>query len=202
MTAQCLTVSVLGSVHSLLRSLLCVSAPTMKLLILVALVAAATGAQGQRVGTLGKPPQPLFQRPQFGNGMILQRGTGTLVFGYNAAAPIHLKIVFNNNTETSAISNAPDAANNGRWIATLPEIDAAHTSTVTATDGINIDILNDVAWGDVLLCGGTYWLISQSDNQVSYHTQLSKEENPRGSPPVIRLRSRIALHLNPSPLYQ
>ena len=110
--------------------------------------------------------------------------------------------VFNNNTETSAISNAPDAANNGRWIATLPEIDAAHTSTVTATDGINIDILNDVAWGDVLLCGGTYWLISQSDNQVSYHTQLSKEENPRGSPPVIRLRSRIALHLNPSPLYQ
>jgi hypothetical protein len=27
---------------------------------------------------------PLFKRPQFGNGMILQRGLGTRVFGSNA----------------------------------------------------------------------------------------------------------------------
>ena len=37
---------------------------------------------------------------------------------------------------------------------TLPNLDAALTSTVAATDGKTTDTLTDVAIGDVLLCGG------------------------------------------------
>ena len=34
----------------------------------------------------------LFQRPQFGDGMILQRGNGTLIFGYKAVAPVKVVV--------------------------------------------------------------------------------------------------------------
>ena len=118
----------------------------MLMLMLSILLGASYTATGSSTGEL-------FQRPQFGDGMILQRGTDTLVFGYNAAAPVTVKVEING-TETHAVSGSPDAANNGRWIATLPNIKAAHSSTVTATDGKVTDTLNDVAWGDVLLCGG------------------------------------------------
>ena len=35
---------------------------------------------------------PLFQRPQFGNGMILQRGNTTRVFGSNAKGRIRITV--------------------------------------------------------------------------------------------------------------
>ena len=35
---------------------------------------------------------PLFQRPQFGNGMILQRGDATRVFGSNAKGRIRVTV--------------------------------------------------------------------------------------------------------------
>ena len=51
-----------------------------------------------------------------------------------------------------ATSSAPGPG--GSWMVTLPNMDAALTSTVTATDGKTTDTLTDVAIGDVLLCGG------------------------------------------------
>lgn len=109
------------------------------------LVAAAAAAAG------GRAAGALFQRPQFGPGMILQRGAGTRLFGNGATAAVKVTVAVNGATVAEATSGAPVS---GRWVVSLPSVAAAASSTVVATDGASTDTLTDVAWGDVLLCGG------------------------------------------------
>jgi len=93
----------------------------------------------------------LFQRPQFGSGMILQRGHGTRVFGGNASAAVTVTVAVPGGATVTATSPPPS---NGSWLVALPAVSAAPSSVVTATDGSVTDTLDDVAWGEVLLCGG------------------------------------------------
>ena len=92
----------------------------------------------------------LFDAPLFSSGMILQRGEGTRVWGANATGKVTVTVTGG----IKATSQAPGPG--GSWMVSLPNMAAALTSTVTATDGKTTDTLTDVAIGDVLLCGGTY----------------------------------------------
>lgn len=78
-------------------------------------------------------------------------GTGTRVWGVNATAAVTVTIAYGAKV-VKGTSVAPGAG--GSWMVTLPAMEAALTSTVTATDGKTTDRLLDVAVGDVLLCGG------------------------------------------------
>ena len=115
----------------------------------------------------------LFDAPLFSSGMILQRGApsgltpplppaaspathprpcapgaGTKLWGANATGPVTVTV----STGAKATSAAPTEG--GAWSVSLPNVDVAMTSTVTASDGKTTDTLTDVAWGEVLLCGG------------------------------------------------
>ena len=75
-------------------------------------------------------------------------GAGTRLWGANATGPVTVTV----STGAKATSAAPTEG--GAWSVSLPNVDVAATSTVTATDGKTTDTLTDVAWGEVLLCGG------------------------------------------------
>ncbi len=98
---------------------------------------------------LGRAEAQLFDAPLFSSGMILQRGEGTRVWGTNAAGPVTVTV----SGGIKATSGQPSRPH-GSWIVSLPNMAAALTSTVAATDGNTTDTLTDVAIGDVLLCGG------------------------------------------------
>ena len=108
--------------------------------LLLALVASLGSAEAQR-----------FAAPLFSSGMILQRGEGTRVWGANATGPVTVTVTGG----ITASSGKPGPG--GSWMVSLPNMEAALTSTVTATDGKATDTLTDVAIGDVLLCGGNFF---------------------------------------------
>jgi hypothetical protein len=79
-------------------------------------------------------------------------GAGTRLWGANATGPVTVTVSTGGAKRAKATSAAPAAG--GAWSVSLPAVAAAQTSTVTIPDGQTTDTLSDVAWGDVLLCGG------------------------------------------------
>lgn len=114
----------------------------MALLTIVGLAVAAQGGSGT-----------LFSAPLFSSGMILQRGAGTRIWGAGAAGPVTVTVKTAAGTLATAVSTAP-AATGGAWSVSMPAVGAQNATTVTATDGKATETLVDVAWGEVLLCGG------------------------------------------------
>ena len=97
----------------------------------------------------------LFQRPLFSSGMILQRGAGTRIWGTTNATAAVTVTVTDGSTGAVLASVKSAGPSGGKWMVTVAAgVDATMNSTVTATDGVAVDSLADVAWGDVLLCGG------------------------------------------------
>lgn len=86
-------------------------------------------------------------------GLRKQRGAGTRVFGTDASGPVKVTVTVATGSPPITATSAPPGPK-GDWVVTLPLVAAANSSTVSATDGAHTDTLHDVAWGDVLLCGG------------------------------------------------
>jgi sialate O-acetylesterase len=94
-----------------------------------------------------------FHSPLFTDGMLLQRGKGTMVWGSGADALTAIKVsltpVDGNPIVAMAKSNA-----GGNWSVTLPTIAAAKSATLNASDGGSFASLKNIAIGDLILCGG------------------------------------------------
>lgn len=86
----------------------------------------------------------------FSDGMILQRGDHTVVWGEGARASAQVTV------RVGGVANpaSTTAEANGTWKVVLPSVAAMASTNVTATDGDTSVTLSDVAFGDVLLCGG------------------------------------------------
>ena len=136
---------------------------------------AARGANGAGSGIV-------FDAPLFSDGMILQRGDATMVWGKNATPGATVTVTVSSRLRKCARTRVralpcqgPDpraagqvsyadgqvsgagsgkAAADGTWNATVSGLKASKTSSVTASDASSSATLNDVAVGDVLLCGG------------------------------------------------
>ena len=93
----------------------------------------------------------LFSTPLFSSGMILQRGAGTRLWGAGAAGPVTVTVKVGGSTLATAVSTPPTG---GAWSVSMPAVAAQNSTTVTAADGNTTSSLVDVAWGEVLLCGG------------------------------------------------
>lgn len=110
------------------------------------------------------PPQSLdFARPLFADGMILQSGTSTAVWGNGVAGRnVVLTVTAYNGSVLCTTSTLADA--HGNWMITLAALmPPLNSSIVRVTDGSESSELRDVAWGLVLLCGGReYWSIAHS----------------------------------------
>jgi hypothetical protein len=87
--------------------------------------------------------------------MILQRDAATKVWGTGAKPGAEVKLsVAKSMLTTGSMTVAKTLASaDGSWKATL-NVPATASSTLTATDGTSSTKLNDVAFGEVLLCGG------------------------------------------------
>ena len=115
-----------------------------------------------------KPASPVgttfgFDTPLFSDGMILQRDAATKVWGVGAKPGATVTVTVKPASAGSggggdrslALSTAAaTAGDDGAWTTTLTPVAAAASTTVTATDGAATATLRDVAFGDVLLCGG------------------------------------------------
>jgi sialate O-acetylesterase len=107
----------------------------------------------------GRTGQIRFATPLFGDGMILQRRPASArVWGtsdnLNDAISVY---VLAGDARQTVLGNATVTINSstGVWSAVLPPIAARNNSTLVAKDSHgNMAHLRDVAWGDVLLCGG------------------------------------------------
>ena len=85
--------------------------------------------------------------------MILQRDAATKVWGTGAKAGAQVKVSVNAPANDNLETATTLAAGDGSWSTTL-NVSATLTATLTATDGASTATLKDVAFGDVLLCGG------------------------------------------------
>jgi hypothetical protein len=106
----------------------------------------------RKPGCVGPAPAISFASSAglFGEGMILQRGDNTRVWGSGAKAGATVKV-----TVGGAAQSATAAAQaSGSWEVTLPSTAATASTTLTASDGTSNVTLRDVAFGDVILCGG------------------------------------------------
>jgi sialate O-acetylesterase len=89
----------------------------------------------------------------FGDGMLLQRGQPLSVWGSGASPGAVAKVVL-------TVPGAPGATAStvagpaGNWSVSLPAIPEALSSVLTVTCGSSTATLNDVAVGELLLCGG------------------------------------------------
>ena len=92
----------------------------------------------------------------FSDGMILQRGGSTAVWGEGAKA---------RSTVTVSVGGVQMAAKttadaNGYWMATLPPVGATSSTTLSVTDGLTNATLQDVAFGDVMvMCNPKFRLL-------------------------------------------
>jgi hypothetical protein len=90
-----------------------------------------------------------FKSPLFADGMILQRDAPTRVWGTGAKPNVEVKVsILELAIESTAISTA-----DGSWNVTLMNVPATASAILTASDGLSSSKLNDVAFGDVVLCG-------------------------------------------------
>jgi sialate O-acetylesterase len=85
--------------------------------------------------------------------MILQRDTEAKVWGSGANPGATVKVTIAKSMSANEIIGVAFAAPDGSWNTTV-NVPATATSTLTATDGTSSIKLNDVAFGDVILCGG------------------------------------------------
>ena len=125
--------------------------------------------------TAPPPPPPaavLFSSPLFSDGMILQRDVvGTKIWGtsmYNSSnatkttAVVNLSVLDDAGAVLSKVSAAVDGK--GKWTASLTtSVPAKQSTTVVASVSVNgapvgaKARLRNVAFGDVLICGGYVW---------------------------------------------
>ena len=95
--------------------------------------------------------------PVFADGMILQRGSGTKLWGVGASP--HASVVLTL-TDTAAPAGARQlngtavATVNGSWLVVMPSLVAAHDTRIEVSDGASRASLAGVAVGEVLLCSG------------------------------------------------
>ena len=111
----------------------------LALLVLLALIQVAAAQQ------------LAFGSRLFRDGMTLQRGLGTKVWGDGAAPHANVTVVL---TASATVSGAGAASASGSWIVEMPLLTAAASTMVRASDGHTDAALTNVAVGDVLLCGG------------------------------------------------
>ena len=109
----------------------------------------------------GCGPQPLpptalsFHEPLFTDGMILQRDAAAKVWGSGAAAGSQVHVSVKRDGDGLQLSAAYTTASaTGNWSVSMPHVPASNSTTLTVTDGKHTVSLKDVAFGDVLLCGG------------------------------------------------
>jgi len=94
----------------------------------------------------------VFAEP-FGDGMILQRGESTRIWGASASPGSRVKVTVSGSD--GLIAKAHTTADSaGAWELSLPAVAASWSVTVAAADDVSKVELHDVAFGDVLLCGG------------------------------------------------
>ena len=104
----------------------------------------------------------------FANGMILQRGASTVVWGRGAAPASTVTVTVGGVTKVSTTIAGPA----GEWNATLPRVGAMDSTSLSASDGTSTTTLQDVAFGDVVLCGG------QSNMGLGMCGTQSKNQTP------------------------
>ena len=91
----------------------------------------------------------------FADGMILQRGSNTAVWGEGAKPRSTVTVSVGTTTADVVGAIATTTADVvGGWRVVLPTVEAAESTTLSVTDGESNATLRDVAFGDVLLCGG------------------------------------------------
>ena len=116
--------------------------PAIAVLVLLAAAATASSAGLQ------------FGHP-FSDGMILQRGTGTKIWGSGAAPGAKVQVTVRPSQGGAPAAASATADPSGKWQASMPALAAAPSATVAASLAAGDPIsLSDVAIGDVLLCGG------------------------------------------------
>ena len=96
--------------------------------------------------------------PIFSDSMILQRLAPTKVFGRNATANAAISVAVFDSGGAHLGSGSGRADANGSWVAELaaPFVPASPSTRVVVSEGGGGSslTLRDVAWGDVVLCGG------------------------------------------------
>ena len=86
--------------------------------------------------------------------MVLQRDAQTKVWGSGATAGAQVNVSIVNNASNGFAWHASTTASaDGKWKVTLSNIPFATSATLKASDRVSTIELNDVAIGDVLLCG-------------------------------------------------
>ena len=98
---------------------------------------------------------PSFAAPLFADGMILQRGSTTQVWGAGAAAGAAVTVTVGSGPSAKTATSTATAT--GSWQATLPDTPATLSTTLSVRASGSSSAatsLRDVAFGDVLLCGG------------------------------------------------
>jgi sialate O-acetylesterase len=89
--------------------------------------------------------------------MILQRDMPTEVWGTGAAGGAEVKVTAGADVEVydrvKRVATTTASAN-GDWTATLLNIPATMSTTLAVNDGTSSTKLTDVAFGDVIVCGG------------------------------------------------
>jgi sialate O-acetylesterase len=144
--------------------------------VIVALLLAAGLLAPARLRAQDAATDRPFLHPLFTDHMVLQRDSGTRVWGWTEPG--------REVTVTLAGQTATGKADaNGRWLATLPALAAGGPHSLTVTGPQTVEI-QDVLVGDVWLCSG------QSNMQMSVSGSLNaKEEIAAATHPRIRFFS-------------
>ena len=116
------------------------------------------------------PPSIGFSQTEglFADGMLLQRGDATLVWGVGASPGATVTVTVHGVTAVGTTI----AESDGAWKATLPPVAAMESTNVSVSDGKTSATLRDVAIGDLLLCGG------QSNMGFGMCGAQSKDQTP------------------------
>lgn len=99
-----------------------------------------------------------LRMPSFlSDNMVLQRGSAALWGWAPAASTVKIQVAITASTTAppkTIVTATATAAADGRWVADIVGTAALNRSVITVTDGASSLVLQNVAFGDVFLCGG------------------------------------------------
>eukprot|EP01050_Picozoa_sp_SAG11_P016702 SAG11_NODE_2312_length_3537_cov_11.743455_2_plen_447_part_00 len=133
-----------------------------------------------------------FAAPLFGEGMILQRGDGTRVWG-TGAAPGSTVTISLSPAGGDIVHSSATALSGGNWSVEMPRIGAAASASLSVTDGTDTAQLSDVAVGDIMLCSG------QSNMGLGMCSSQSKTQTPQQALDALPAGLRVFLWYGSGP---
>lgn len=111
----------------------------------------------------------------FSSNMVLQRDKNVRIFGEGEDGA---RVTVTLSSDGEVLARADGVCRDGKWLVTLPPMEARENVTVVVTSGAFEKVMTNVAIGEVWLCGGQSNMEFELQNITGGREYLTKDVNP------------------------